>query len=87
MKFAEETPKHVEDSLPKSIRQKEDGSYDVHDQVLHFIDGTKRYIPRVKYMWENEMSHLVTENGTEFIVNKRNLLFIERRMKFENDKL
>lgn len=77
----------VEDSLPKTIRQKEDGSYQEHDQVIHFVDGNKRYIPQVKYIWENEMLHLVTKNGTEYIVNKNNVLFVERRLKFENDDL
>ena len=79
--------KFVEDSIPKIIRQKDDGSYQVHDQIIHFIDGHKRYIPQVKYIWENEMLHLVTENGSEFIVNKSNVLFVERRLKFESDKL
>jgi len=75
------------DSLPKTIRQKKDGSYQVHDQVIHFVGGQKRYIPRVKYIWENEMLHLVCEDGTEFIINKENVLFVERRLEFENDKL
>lgn len=81
-KFMEENP-----SIPKPIKQLKDGSYMTHDQVLHFKDGTKRYVQKVKYIWENEMTHLVCEDGTEFIINKSNLNFIERRLKFENDKL
>lgn len=73
--------------IPKTIKQEKDGSYQVHDQVIHFIHGTKRYIPKVKYIWENEMLHLVCEDGMEFIINKDNVLFVERRMQFQNDKL
>jgi hypothetical protein len=71
----------------KTVKQEKDGSYQLHDQVIHFKGGTKRYIPHVKYIWENEMLHLVTSEGYEFIINKDNVLFVERRLKFENDKL
>jgi len=91
MKFIVEggKPKFVkgEAGIPKIIKQEADGSYQIHDQVIHFRDGTKRYAPRIKYIWENEMTHLVSEDGTEYIINKSNLNFIERRLKFENDKL
>uniref|UniRef100_A0A6M3IGB5 Uncharacterized protein n=1 Tax=viral metagenome TaxID=1070528 RepID=A0A6M3IGB5_9ZZZZ len=71
--------------LPKIISRQEDGSYTVHDQVIHFVDGHKRYIKGVKYIWENEMLHLVTENENEFIINKDNVLFVQRRLEFKND--
>lgn len=73
--------------IPKVIKQEPDGSYMIHDQVIHFVGGIKRYAPRIKYIWENEMTHLLAEDGTEYIINKANLLFIERKIKFENDKL
>ena len=82
MKFAEKGG-----SLPKPIKQEDDGTVQIHDQVIHFKGGVKRYVQRVKYIWENEMIHLVTEDGTEYIINKDNVLFVERRLKFENDKL
>jgi Tfp pilus assembly ATPase PilU len=71
--------------LPKIIKRQEDGSYTVHDQIIHFVDGHKRYISRVKWIWENEMIHLITENDIEFIINKKNVLFIQRRISFKND--
>lgn len=73
--------------LPKIISRQEDGSYTVHDQIIHFIDGHKRYIKGVKWVWENEMLHLITENENEFIINKDNVLFVQRRLDFKNDPL
>lgn len=73
--------------LPKIITRQEDGSYTVHDQIIHFIDGHKRYVKGVKYIWENEMLHLITENGNEFIINKANVLYVQRRLDFKNDPL
>jgi hypothetical protein len=74
-------------SLPKIISRKKDGSYTVHDQIIHFVDGHKRYIKGVKWVWENEMLHLVTENNNEFIINKDKVLFVQRRLEFDNDQL
>ncbi len=73
--------------IEKPIKQEKDGTYQLHDQVVHFRDGCKRYIHNVKYIWENEMTHLVTEDGTEYILNKDNVNFIERRIKLGNDQL
>ena len=73
--------------LPKIIQRQKDGSYTIHDQIIHFVDGHKRYIKGVKWIWENEMLHLITENNNEFIINKDNVLFVQRRLKFENDDL
>jgi len=71
--------------LPKIISRQEDGSYTVHDQIIHFVDGHKRYIKGVKWIWENEMIHLITKNKIEFIINKDKVLFIQRRLDFKND--
>lgn len=64
--------------LPKVIKRQEDGSYTVHDQIIHFEGGIKRYVSRVKYIYENEMTHLITENDQEFIINKSKVLFVQR---------
>jgi hypothetical protein len=73
--------------LPKIISRQEDGSYTVHDQIIHFVDGHKRYIKGVKWIWENEMLHLITLNGNEFIINKDNVLMVQRHLDFKNDPL
>lgn len=73
--------------LPKIIERQKDGSYTPHDQIIHFRDGTKRTIKGVVWIWENEAVHLITENNNEFIIYKENLLFIKRRVEYENDDL
>lgn len=50
----------------------------MHDQIIHFINGEKRLIQGVKYVWENEMIHIVDYLGVEYIINKPNVLFVER---------
>lgn len=52
-----------------------------HDQIIHFVGGTKRLIQGVQYVWENEMVHIVDYLGIEYIINKQNVLFIERFSK------
>ena len=54
-----------------------------HDQIIHFIGGQKRLIQGVKYIWENEMTHIVDYLGIEYIINKSNVLMIERISKGE----
>ena len=49
-----------------------------HDQIIHFINGSKRLIQGVRFVWENEMVHIVDYLGVEYIVNKANVLFTER---------
>ena len=49
-----------------------------HRQIIHFIDGNKRVIENVIYIWENEMTHIVTFSGTEWIINKKNVLCVEK---------
>ena len=73
--------------LPKIIERLQDGSYTPHNQIVFFKDGSKRTIMDVRYVWENEMIHLITANGIEFIINKDNVLFIQRRLEFKNDSL
>lgn len=49
-----------------------------HDQIIHFRGGVKRHIRNVVYVWENEMTHLITMDGTEWLINKNNVLCVER---------
>ena len=49
-----------------------------HDQVIHFINGYKRTIFNVAYIWENEMTHVITEAGVEWVINKDNVLCVEK---------
>jgi len=49
-----------------------------HDQIIHFINGSKRLIQGVVCIWENEMTHIVDYLGVEYIVNKSNVLMVER---------
>jgi hypothetical protein len=52
-----------------------------HDQIIHFNNGEKRYIQGITHIWENEMVHILDYLGVEYIVNKQNVLFIERFSK------
>ena len=49
-----------------------------HDQIIHFINGSKRLIQGVEFVWENEMVHVVDYLGVEYIINKSNVLMVER---------
>jgi hypothetical protein len=49
-----------------------------HDQIIHFVGGIKRLIQGVLYVWENEMTHVVDYLGIEYVINKNNVLFVER---------
>lgn len=51
---------------------------DKHRQIIHFVEGTKRTIENVVYIWENEMTHILVDNGTEWIINKDNVLCVEK---------
>ena len=46
-------------------------------QIIHFKGGTKRTIEGVIKVYENEMVHLLTADGFEWIINKQNVLCIE----------
>lgn len=50
----------------------------VHDQIIHFVGGHKRTIRNVIDVWENEMTHILTIEGKEWIINKSNVLCVER---------
>jgi hypothetical protein len=49
----------------------------VNNQIIHFSDGQKRTISNVKKIWENEMTHIVDGEGTEWIINKDNVNVVE----------
>jgi hypothetical protein len=48
-----------------------------HNQIIHFKDGLKRFIPNVVKVWENEMTHIQTDKGIEWIINKTNVNCVE----------
>ena len=56
---------------------------ELHDQIIHFIGGYKRSIFNVAYIWENEMTHVVTEAGVEWLINKDNVLCVEKIRKLD----
>ena len=49
-----------------------------HDQIIHFVGGYKRSIFNVVYIWENEMTHVVNAAGIEWVINKDNVLCVEK---------
>ena len=51
-------------------------------QIIHFVGGTKRTVRGIIRIWENEWTHLLDINGTEWIINKNNVLCVERVGKF-----
>lgn len=76
-----------ETTLPKIIKRLQDGSYTPHHQIIFFKDGSKRTITGVVYVWENSMTHLITDNGNEFIINPANVNYIQRYLEFKNSSL
>ncbi|MCK9369535.1 hypothetical protein M0R04_06480 [Candidatus Dojkabacteria bacterium] len=46
-------------------------------QIIHFVGGVKRTISDIIAVKENEMVHLTTLSGTEWIINKNNVLMVE----------
>ena len=48
-----------------------------HNQILHFSSGQKRTLLNVVKVWQNEWTHVLLENGTEWIVNPKNVNAIE----------
>lgn len=49
-----------------------------HRQIIFFINGEKRTIDNVIKVWENEMVHIVTIDGAEWIINKKNVLCVKK---------
>ncbi len=68
--------------MEKIIKRQPDGSYTVHDQIIHFVGGVKVTIKGAKWIWENEMLHIVTADKIEHIINKQNVLFVQRRVEY-----
>lgn len=50
----------------------------MHTQILHFVGGQKKTIINIIKVYENEMCHILTADGIEWIVNKNNLLLVEK---------
>lgn len=48
-----------------------------HNQIIHFRGGLKRTLNGVVKVWQNTWTHVLLENGTEWIVNPDNVLAIE----------
>ena len=52
--------------------------FEMQNQIIHFIGGQKRYIRNIVFIWENEMTHILTLEGTEWMINKNNVLCVEK---------
>ncbi len=46
-------------------------------QIIHFVGGYKRTIYNIVKVYENEMTHILTAEGIEWIINKNNVLAVE----------
>ena len=46
-------------------------------QIIHFVGGVKRTIPNIINVYENEMCHILTAEGIEWVINKQNVLAVE----------
>jgi|26BtaG_2_1085354.scaffolds.fasta_scaffold01347_16 hypothetical protein len=67
--------KNTENVLPKG-----------HTQIIHFIGDVKRTIRNVQKIWENEWTHIISGSDREWIINKKNVLYVEIiRKKETND--
>ena len=51
-----------------------------HTQIIHFRNGDKRTISDIVSVWENECVHLLTLDGVEWVINKNNVLCMERKI-------
>ena len=49
----------------------------LHNQIIHFVDGHKRTLLNVVKVWQNTWTHVLLENGVEWIINPDNVLAIE----------
>ncbi len=52
-----------------------------HNQIIHFRDGNKRTLNNIVKVWQNTWTHILLENGNEWIVNPNNVLAIEIEWK------
>lgn len=48
-----------------------------HNQIIHFTGGHKRTLIKVVKVWQNTWTHILLENGVEWVVNPDNVLAIE----------
>ena len=46
-------------------------------QIIHFVGGVKRTIKNIVKVEDNEMVHIFTAAGFEWIINKNNVLAVE----------
>ena len=70
---------------PSKVKRIEKLECKPHTQIVHFIGGYKRTIFNVKYVWENEMVHIIDGKGIEWVINKDNVLCIEK-ISVDKDK-
>lgn len=49
-----------------------------HRQIIHFVGGVKRTINDVIFIEENEMTRLITLDGREWLINKTNVLAVNK---------
>lgn len=67
--------------LPKIIKREGKKRYTPHDQILFFEGGVQRYVNNVVQIWQNKWTHLITEDGQEFVVNPDKVLYVQRYIK------
>lgn len=48
-----------------------------HTQIIHFVEGHKRTLHNVVEVWQNTWTHILLQNGVEWIINPDNVLAIE----------
>lgn len=48
-----------------------------HNQIIHFKDGNKRTLMNVVKVWENTFTHVLLDDGREWIINRDNVLAVE----------
>lgn len=66
------------DKIRKLIKEDQIKEYTLHTQILHFDTGYKRTIKEVICVWENEMVHILTVKGVEWVINKKRILCAEK---------
>ena len=54
-------------------------------QIIHFIGGYKRTIYHIQNIWENEMIHIIDGGGIEWVINKNNVLCVEKIYEKNNE--
>lgn len=54
-----------------------------HNQIIHFRGGLKRTLNNVVKVWQNTWTHVLLEDGREWIINPDSVLAIEIQWKKE----